>query len=77
MARQSRVMSIRIDPKEVILPTITPPTAYTATESKQLIINKLYSNPDNPNMIPMMGKKMTFKQQLELEEQQRKREEEK
>lgn len=70
---QSRVLSLEIEPPEVVLPSIKPPMVYMHDDQKQRFISKLYSDPEKSikTKIPLKNG-MTFKQQLEKEEADKK-----
>ena len=77
---QSRVFTLEIDPPEVVLPTIKPPTVYMHEEQKHRFISRILTDPkkqmDTKNPLPPETRKITFKEQLAIEEAQKKAEEE-
>ena len=73
-----RVLSLEIEPPEIVLPTLKPPTVYMAEDQKNRFISRLMTDPEKKAMsIAPLKKGMTFKKQLEQEERDRKEYEEK
>ena len=72
------MLSLQIDPPELVLPSISPPTVYMHEDQKQRLAATLYQDKAKAAKVknpPPPG--MTFKQQLAREEAERQAEIEK
>ena len=62
---QGRVLSLEIAPREVVLPTLKPPSVYVAEDQKHRFISRLMTDPEKAaTMKNPIKVGMTFKQQL-------------
>lgn len=78
LMKQSRVMNLEIEPPEVVLPSLKPPTVYMHEAQKQRFISRVMTDPEKQKTTKNPQKvKMTFKEQLVAEEALRQEELEK